>query len=107
MKKIRSFFSILLLGISLMMVSVLSFSADYQKGLDAYNHGDFQAALREWRPLAEQGDANAQWELGFMYRFGLGVAENHTEAVKWYRKSAEQGDEWSQNRLKQMGVDWT
>ena len=34
------------------------FSADFQKGLDAYNRGDYQAALREWRPFAEQGDGS-------------------------------------------------
>ena len=53
--------------------------------------GDYQAALREWRPLAEQGDADAQARLGLMYDRGFGVAKNHTEAVKWYTCAAEQG----------------
>ena len=72
-----------------MMVSVPSFSADFQKGLDAYNRGDYQSALREWRPLAEQGNAYAQGNLGFMYKNGRGIAQSDTAAVKWYRKSAE------------------
>lgn len=49
-----------------MMVSVPSFSADLQKGLDAFNRGDYQAALREWRPLAIKGNACEQANLGLM-----------------------------------------
>jgi uncharacterized protein len=66
-------------------------SADYQKGLDAARAGDFATALREWRPLADQGDANAQGNLGFMYDGGEGVPEDDVEAVKWYRLAADQG----------------
>jgi hypothetical protein len=43
-----------------------SWGADYQKGLAAYEQGDFATALREWEPLAEQGDADAQHKLGLM-----------------------------------------
>ena len=85
-----------------MMVSVPSFSADYQKGLDAYNRGDYQAALRDWRPLAEKGNAIAQYTLGLMYREGHGVVQSDTEAMKWFRKAAKQGNESAQNRLKRM-----
>ena len=45
MKQIRNIFSKLLLGFSRMMIYYPSFSADYQKGMDASNHGDYQAAL--------------------------------------------------------------
>jgi hypothetical protein len=38
----------------------VSLSADFQKGATAYNKGNFATALKEWRPLAEQGDANGQ-----------------------------------------------
>ena len=41
--------------------------ADFQKGTDAYKSGDYANALREWRPLAEQGVSRAQSSLGFMY----------------------------------------
>ena len=40
---------------------------------------------------AEAGDANAQLLLGVMYDHGKGVLEDDKEAVKWYRKAAEQG----------------
>ena len=43
-----------------------SWSADFQKGYTAYQTGDYATALREWRPLAEQGNANAQYKLGII-----------------------------------------
>ena len=46
---------------------------------------------REWRPLAEQGDAVAQNNLGVMYSKGEGVTQDYAEAVKWFRKAAKQG----------------
>ena len=52
---------------------------------------DYEAALSEIRPLAEQGHAEAQHFLGKMYRLGDGVAKDYAEAVKWHRKAAEQG----------------
>lgn len=52
----------------------------------------YATALREFRLLAEQGDANAQYNLGTMYDNGEGVREDDEEAAKWYRKAAEQGD---------------
>jgi TPR repeat protein len=52
-----------------------------------------QPALEEIRRRAEQGDAGAQYNLGYLYANGLGVTQDHTEAVKWYRLAAEQGSE--------------
>ena len=49
------------------------------------------ATLRLCRSLAEQGDAIAQFDLGFWYANGYGVQQDYAEAVKWYRKSAGQG----------------
>ena len=69
----------------------VSWSADFQKGVAAYNSGDFATALREFRALAEQGDALAQSSLGAMYAKGQGVTQDYKEAVKWYRKAAERG----------------
>ena len=67
-------------------------SADYQEGLDAYDAGDYATAMKEWRPLAEQGNADAQYNLGFMNSNGNGVPQDDVEAVKWYRLAADQGD---------------
>ena len=74
---------------------------DFQKGLDAYKSGDYATALREWSLLAEQGYSGAQYNLGKMYKDGLGVPEDYAEAARWYRLAAEQGDEraksWADN----------
>ena len=72
---------------------------DYDKGRKAAQRGDFVAALREWKPLAEQGNQVAQYYLGVMYRNGTGLPKDYREAVKWYRKAAEQGFERAQNDL--------
>jgi uncharacterized protein len=66
--------------------------ADFQAGMDAKNRGDFAKALREWRPLADQGEARAQFYLGMLYENGDGVPEDYGKAREWYEKSAAQGD---------------
>jgi hypothetical protein len=68
-------------------------------GHAAFNQGDYDTALREWRPLAEQGNPGAQLNLGFMYDNGYGVPQNYKEAIKWYRKAAEQGNDRAQYNL--------
>jgi TPR repeat protein/formylglycine-generating enzyme required for sulfatase activity len=68
----------------------------YQAGVDAYQRGDYASALQEFKPLAEQGDANAQLLLGSMYAGGRGVPQNFAEATKWLRKAAEQGQTGAQ-----------
>ena len=65
--------------------------ADFQAGMDANNRGDYATALREWRPLAEQGDALAQYNLGVLYRKGRGVPQDDVQARQWYAKAAAQG----------------
>jgi uncharacterized protein len=75
-----------------MVCIVLPAWADYQAGMDAYNHGDFATALREWRPLAEQGDAKAQFSFGLLYENGDGVPRDYAKARQWYEKAAAQGD---------------
>ena len=65
----------------------------------AYNRGDYATAVREFRPLAEQGHAPSQFNLGVLYATGQGVAQDYAEAVRWYRKAAAQGDAKAQNNL--------
>ena len=77
-------------------------SADFDKGLDAYDRGDYATALREFKPLAEQGDAYAQYNLGVMYDNGQGVTQDYKTAVKWFRRAAEQGNSFGQNALGNM-----
>ena len=78
------------------------FSADSKRGLDAYKKGDYATALREWKPLAEKGDASAQSNLGFMYDNGQGVPQDYKTAFKWYKLAAEQGVANAHYKLGQM-----
>ena len=79
-------------------------SADFQKGLTAYQSGDHATALREWEPLAEQGNADAQYNLGVMYEKGNGVLQDYKTAMKWYRLAAKQGYARAQSNLGYMYV---
>ena len=65
---------------------------DLRTPREAYNRGDYATALREWRPLAEQGNMTAQSFIGMMYLNGNGVPQDYAEAVKWSRKAAAHGD---------------
>ncbi len=71
----------------------------FNAGVTAYKLRDYGTALREWRPLAKQGNAKAQYNLGHMYRYGLGVPQDDAAAWGWYRKAAEQGNAKAQNNL--------
>ena len=65
--------------------------ADYRDGLTALQRGDYALAREEFLRLAQDGHAAAQYSLGFLYDYGEGVQQSHSEAAKWYRKAAEQG----------------
>jgi hypothetical protein len=61
------------------------------RGYAEYQRGDYFAALRHLRPLAEQGDIRAQYTLGLMYHHGRGVPRSDPEAMRLFRLSADQG----------------
>jgi uncharacterized protein len=65
----------------------------------AFQRGDYATALRFWHPLAEQGDADAQFHLGVMYDNRQGELRSDAEAIKWYRKAAERDDGVAQFNL--------
>ena len=75
--------------------------ADFQAGKDAYDRGDYATALNEWRPLAEQGHADAQTNLGSMYLNGDGVPQDYQLALYWFRSSANRGNAMA---LTQLGL---
>jgi TPR repeat protein len=84
--------------------------ADFARGLDAYQRGDFATALDEWIPLALQGNASAQYNLGVMYKNGDDVSKDYNAAINWYILAAEQGHVDAQFKLGLMydmglGVD--
>jgi len=82
--------------------SSVVFGGDFEDDWNAtiaYERQDYKTAHRLWLPLAEQGDASAQYNLGQMYYQGKGVPQDYKEAVKWYRLSAEQGFAMAQYNL--------
>jgi TPR repeat protein len=76
--------------------------ADFQTGLDAFQKGDYVGAAKEWRPLAEEGDAIAQFNLGLLYLDGHGVPQSPMEAANWFRRAAEQDYTQAQHNLGAM-----
>ena len=88
---IRNKFYGLLVGSWLAVGFVSVAQADFADGLLAYKQTDFATAFKEFKSLAEQGSADAQWYLGRMYVFGQGIPEDYKKAVKWTRKAADQG----------------
>lgn len=76
-----------------------------RKGYDAFNRGDYGGATYWFRLAATQGNAYGQNYLGYLYENGLGVPQNVSQAIEWYRKAAAQGEPTSQANLKRLGVN--
>ena len=96
---------LLILAALVLGLAMPAFGQDFDAGLAAYTRGDFVTALREWTPLAEQGDADAQYKLGVMYASGRGVPQDDAQAVAWYRRAAEQEHARAQYNLGVMYDD--
>lgn len=79
-----------LLALALFGVALPAY-ADVKAGVDAWERGEYAAAVGEWRPLAIAGDPDAQFNLGQAYKLGRGVPVDLAEAEAWYRRAADQG----------------
>jgi len=77
-------------------------AADLQKGLAAYDAEDYETAFAEFSALAEEGHAEAQYNLALMYFLGTGVAQDYVVAAKWYALAAEQEYAKAQSNLAWM-----
>lgn len=71
-------------------------------GVNAFDRGEYETALKLWLPLAEQGNSVAQHNLGIIYENGKGVPLDYSEAFKWYLKAAESDYAPSQINLGRM-----
>ena len=60
---------------------------------------DYHQAAYWYEKAAEQGDADAQVNIAFMYLTGQGVTQNHGQAFYWYKTSAEQGNAKAQYNI--------
>ena len=93
--------SLVLAGLAL-AAGMNSAQAGLVEGIQAISKGDFKQALVELQPLAEQGNADAQFNLGLMYFNGTGVPQDDQVALKWFRRSADQGNGFAQFALGNM-----
>jgi TPR repeat protein len=75
----------------LFLYSTSIYAATYEEGKQAYLNQDYENALKILKPLAEDGNSQAQITLGLMYDYGHGVEKNAAESMKWYLMAAEQG----------------
>lgn len=66
-------------------------AAELDAAVAAARGGDYASALRVLAPMADKGDARAQFDVGFMHAYGWGVPRSAAEAISWYRKAADQG----------------
>lgn len=92
----------LFLAAIFLAVSVTPARADLAAGKRAYEQGDYATALKELRPLAEHGNADAQVLLGLMYNLSRGVPPDLGQAEKWYKAAADQGNAQAECQLGSM-----
>jgi len=70
-----------------------------KEGTNAYNQGNYQKAAKLFKKAANQGNTEAQTDLGSMYYEGEGVRQDYKESAKWFKKAANQGDAQAQFSL--------
>ena len=78
---------------------------DFTKGYRAYNGGDYATALRNFRPLAERGDAGAQYYLALMYSLGKGVKEDRVYAHMWGSLAFSNGSGNNAKKLRDLDAE--
>jgi len=81
----------LLLLVAFALSSAALFAGDLEKGLAAFNVGDYETSLAECQPLAEEGNAAAQFCVGRLYANGFGVPMDDAKALFYYGAAADQG----------------
>ena len=93
-------FKKLIFGLSLwLFATTLSFGANFDDGVNAYEKGDYKTALTIFEDLAKKGDIDAQYNLGLMYDNGYGVKQDYKKAIEWYEKAVNQGVVDAQHNL--------
>ena len=90
MKNAIIYSSVLLL---FLLVRLSSVYAGWDEGVAAYKYGHYETAFKEFKPLAEQGNAQAMFGLGLIYYNGRGVPKDYVMAYMWFNLAAAQGNE--------------
>lgn len=86
-------------------ISAPAMADDLDTAMQYANQQNYPQAFAIFKRLAEQGDANAQYNLGLMYDNGYGIKQDYAQAVSWYRKAAEQWNADAQYNLGNMYSD--
>lgn len=81
----------LLVIASLVLASTSASAETFDDGVIAFIKGDGAAAYKIWKPLADNGDSDAQYHLGYMYQTGTGIDTDKSKALYWYDKAAKNG----------------
>jgi len=89
MKIVRLPSILVILGLFLPPLATAS-ARDLSEAYEAYFSGEYEEAFQVFRLHAEKGDASSQIQVGMMHRYGLGVPQDNSEAMRWYRLAAEQ-----------------
>ncbi len=84
------------LALAIMALAVPANAGPIEDGWAAAQRGDYETALKFWRPLAELGHARAKFNLGVMYGLGEGVPQDFVRAYLWFDIAAAQGDKTAQ-----------
>lgn len=95
----QRFFTVIFAFLLLSLSSPGAWADSYDDGMLAYTAGQYNVALTTWKTMANNGHSRAQFNLAYMYEFGIAVTANNEEAVKWYQRSAELGYARAQNFL--------
>jgi TPR repeat protein len=74
------------------LICASAWAADLESGKRAYDQKDYATAFKEFAPLADQGQAEAQLYLGKMYMMGQGVLKDTDKAIRWFKASAYKGN---------------
>ena len=83
-------------------VKTYTVKEQYEMGSSYYDKGNYQEAIKWYTKAAENGNSDAQSELGFMYMNGEGVPVNKSEGARWLIKAGQNGDAMAQRALGYM-----
>jgi tetratricopeptide (TPR) repeat protein len=84
------------------MAASPALAGPFDDAMAAFEKGDYATALKLFQPLADQGDAGAETQLGLMYDLGLGASQDYAQAMSLFHKAADQGDANAQENLGEM-----
>src|SRR5947209_11491591 len=91
--------------LSLLLLPAAASAGPLEDGKAAYDRHDYQTALKLLQPLADQGNAEAQTDIGLMYENGEGVVKDYAEAMKWFRMAADRGNTDAQANVCGLSMD--